>query len=379
MQAAAAPQTAEQVRAHLAQAVADAPDDPLALLELALFDRQTNNLALAEQELLECWKKFPRFARAPFHLGMLYMEQGRHALAVPPLRAAAKLDATDAITQVNAGFACQSLGMEREARQYAHAAIKIDPWLPQPYLLLARLDDTHGTAQRALAHLDTYLERSPDPASGYFLKGRIYARLADGSNAEIWLKRAIEAAPDNADFWTTLGRVHTELFNNARTEEGIHSFQKALELSPNHADAHRYYGLALKRLRRFEEAVPHLQAALNGAEDPGPLYYDLGQTLMQAGRAEEGKAALTKHQSYRAYTEGITRLSRALEQSPQDRSRHHALIRFCLQHKQFASASRALDEAMRRVGPDETLRGLAAELETEIRTTDLTAARPKAP
>lgn len=362
-QAGQPPLTPEQARAHLMQAVTDAPDDPLALLELALFDRQVNNLPLAEQELIACWKQFPTFSRAPYHLGMLYFAQGRDALALPPLRTAAVLDPKDALTRLGAGLACERLGMKEEARRYVQEAIRLDAQRAEPYLLLARLNDQHGTSQQALAALDRYLERSADPASGYFLKGRIYARLSDGVNAESWLKRAIEANPNSADFWTTLGRVYTELLKDTRTEEGLQCFQKALELDPKNADTHRYYGLTLKRLKRYEEAIPHLQQALSSGDNIGPIYYDLGQTLIQAGRAEEGKEALAKYQQYREYTEGVMRLNRALAVAPKDRERHYALIRFCLKYRQYGPAANALENAVKTLGPDETLRSFMTEIE----------------
>lgn len=358
-----APVTPQEVRSILEQAVRDAPDDPYAHLELALFERQTGNLQRAEQLLTACWKRFPKFARAPFHLGMLYLTQERNALAVPPLRAAARLDPRDPIVQVNAGFACQRAGMKREALAYARAALQLDPRRPDPYLLLARLHDTQGTANEALRYLDQYIARSPTPATGYYLKGRIHARRSEADKAEHWVKRALEAEPDNANFWTTLGRIYTELYADTRTEEGLRCFQRALELSPDNPDTHRYYGLTLKRMGRYTEAIPHLEQALQEpGGDIGPLYFDYGQALLQAGRTQEGQAALAKYREYREYTRGIQALNRALLEKPRDRARHHARIRFCLKHRQYGPAAVALQQALEMVGPDATLRALTEEL-----------------
>jgi tetratricopeptide (TPR) repeat protein len=296
----APPPTPRQVRAHLAQGVKDAPDDPLPLLELALFDKHTKNLALAESELLECWKKFPRFARAPYHLGLLYLLQGRNSLALIPLRAAASLDKTDPLIQLNAGLVSDHAGMESEARSYAEAAIRIDPQYSDPYLLLARIDERQKSTQRAIQNVEKYLKLSPAPAPGCCLMGRIHTRRADLKQAEIWLRRAVEADPNNPDFWTILGRVYTELAGGPRMQDGFQCFQKALEINPNHVPTHRYYGLALNRSQQYVEAIPHLQAAMSGMNDPGPLYYDLGQGLIKAGRTQEGAEALAKYREYRA-------------------------------------------------------------------------------
>src|SRR5205807_3499949 len=125
------------------------PGDPRPQLELALMHRQTNNLPEAERRLKAIWKQYPTFPRAPYHLGMLYLAQGRAAAAAAPLQAAADLDKGDPQTQVNAGHALLGIGDERAARRYAESAVRLDPKAPDAYLLLAQVNDHHGTALQA--------------------------------------------------------------------------------------------------------------------------------------------------------------------------------------------------------------------------------------
>src|SRR5579871_2356142 len=155
--------TAPEVRARLAAAAQAAPTDPQPALELALFDLKLNDLQTAEQELIACCQKFPRYARAPYFLGMFYLMNGRQSSALSPLRTAAALDPGDAVTLANAGQACLENQLEPEARRYLEAALRCDPEMSAPYLGLARLDDHVGTADKALAELRRYLALSPTP------------------------------------------------------------------------------------------------------------------------------------------------------------------------------------------------------------------------
>ncbi len=374
----APPPTADQVRAQLTEAVKTMPDDPNAQLELALFYRNTNDLPAAERELNACWQRFPRFPRAPYYLGLLYLTHSREADAVAPLQAAAALAPHDPQVQINAGLACFRTGQRDQALRYAQAAIRIDPQVAEAYMLLARLYDHHGTANLALANLQTYLRYSPNPAPGYYLLGRIYASQADRDKALLWTQRAVTADPKNAEFLLTLGRIYYELYNATHADDGIRCYQQALELDPNYSDAHLYLGRALVRQRKWEEAIPHFQAALRTASDTGPIYYDLGQALIKTGQIDEGQKALAAYNTYREYNDGVAKLRSDIAAAPQDRARRYAIARFCLHYHQYNEAMAELREAVRKLGPDDTLGQLMAEAERGLTAMQHEAAAPSA-
>jgi tetratricopeptide (TPR) repeat protein len=351
-----------EARTALAEAIRFSPADPAAQLELALFDARANFLADAEREMKACWRRFPRYARAPYQLGMLYLTHAREADAVTCLQAAAALSPSDAQVQWNAGLACFRAGDPQGAIRYLNSALAIDPQVPEPYLLLARCYDHQGTARLSLENVRLYLERSGDPAPGYYLMGRIYSRQADRDHAREWLQRAVQADPNSAEFWTALGRVYFELFNATHARDGIECYQKALALDPNNWAAHQYLGHALLDQHQYEAAVTHLRAALQNCPDPGPLYYDLSQALLKGGHEEEGRKTLATYQGYRDYQEGVNRLNRAIDAAPQDRARRYALARFCLAHHQPTAAQSVLEETARRLGVDPTLQRLQDEV-----------------
>ena len=364
-----------QVRQVLADAVTSFPADPSAQLELALFDLKTNTVDVAEREMIACWKHFPNYGRAPYHLGMLYLTHGRDQDALRCLQAAAEASRDDTQVQWSAGLACFQLGDQKRAIVYLNRAIAIDPRAPEPYLLLARCYDHHGTASVSIANLNLFLERAGNPGPGYYLLGRVYSRQADRVHAEQWLQRAVQVEPNNAEYWVALGRVYFELFNATQAQDGIRCYEKALAIDPNNWAAHQYLGHAMLDRQQYEAAIPHLRAALQNGPEPGPRYYDLSQALLKAGHEDEGRKALATYQGYRDFQDGVTRLNRAIVAAPNDRSRRYALVRFCVDHHQLTAAQSVLDEIARQSGGD----ALLQRLQDEVKAARANAASPSSP
>jgi hypothetical protein len=75
-----------------------------------------------------------------------------------------------------------------------------------------------------------------------------------------------------------------------RLEEAVARYQRALELSPDHPEAHNNLGVALVDLGRPEEAITHHKKAL--AREPGSaeLRYNLGGALQRQGLYAEALA-----------------------------------------------------------------------------------------
>jgi tetratricopeptide (TPR) repeat protein len=278
--------------------------------------------------------------------------------------------------QVNAGYAFLRAGDEKTARRYAEAALRLDPQSPDPYLLLAQIEDHHGTALQALDDAQKYLRRSPNQTPGLFLVGRTYARMADGPHSEEWLKRALDAAPDNAEVWLTLGRVYFEMYRSSRTEDALRCFEKAYQLEPGRWETNLWLGRGRAGQKRYVEAIPLLQAAIRLSPQPGSLFYDLAQAELQAGRREEGEKTLAVYQQYQAYTRGVQQRTTAIANAPRDRALRDDLARFCLINHQFRPALAVLRDTARLLGDDATSRQLRQQAEDGLRSVDAHSGPP---
>jgi DNA-binding winged helix-turn-helix (wHTH) protein/Tfp pilus assembly protein PilF len=80
------------------------------------------------------------------------------------------------------------------------------------------------------------------------------------SKAKAAAKQAVTLKPDLADAYATLG--YAAFRYDWNWTEAERNFRLALDLNPNYATAHQWYGLYLRAMRRFDEAEAQLQRAL---------------------------------------------------------------------------------------------------------------------
>jgi eukaryotic-like serine/threonine-protein kinase len=153
-----------------------------------------------------------------------------------------------------------------KAKDYFHQAIEKDPGYAMAYVGLA---DYYVAAP----------DYSPIPQSEAAPKARAAAEKAlaiDGSSAEAHVALA-------GALWS--------LFDFAESEA---EFQRALELNPNLASAHHWFGLFLSWEARHPEAISHLRRAVE--LDPLNLQYhgNLAQILANAGQYDAAVEQLKK-------------------------------------------------------------------------------------
>jgi len=265
------------------------------------MDQGAGDLQRAERDLKAIRTRFPRNATAPYLLGTLYLNLNRNAEAIEPLITAAHLNARNMDAQLMAGLACFRAGHYEQAISYTDRAIKIAPTASAPYLLQARIFANHGTVEQGVTALRNYLARAKNPAPGYYMLGRLYYRRRRRTEAENAIRRALQADPNNADYWAILGHIYCELEGGVNSQQGIDAYNKALELRPGDGETHAALGRALMNLRQWDEAVLHLRTALANSPDPAPVLYSLGTALMRSGHQDEGRRILAEYATAQKY------------------------------------------------------------------------------
>lgn len=102
----------------------------------------------------------------------------------------------------------------------------------------------------------------------------------------------VQAAKDRAaKDYLKLGLIQA---TEGKHEAAVKSFQQALGLDPNNAEAHSLYGSALAKVGKYSEA----EAALRKAVALNPTYkegwYYLGVFLEERGKKQEAEEAFAK-------------------------------------------------------------------------------------
>jgi tetratricopeptide (TPR) repeat protein len=158
-----------------------------------------------------------------------------------------------------------------------------------------------------------------------------YVLLNDYMDADKWLTKMLQWAPDDAEGWYYLGRTK---YNENRFDEAVHAFQQSLTLDPNNVKAEDNLGLAFAGLGRVDDAAGAYEHAIawqkNAAtKNPGP-YIDMGSLLLDQNRS----------------TEAIPYLKQAIEISPPDFKPHELLGKAYSRLDQLPEAQNELEQAI---------------------------------
>ena len=114
--------------------------------------------------------------------------------------------------------------------------------------------------RQALDHEPTYAQAYAGLGDGYyFLSGYDRSGGETYSRARVSLQKALELDSSLSEPHATLGLM--SMNNEWDWPEAEREFQKAIELSPNYATAHHWYGEFLAYMGRFDEAIKEVTKA----------------------------------------------------------------------------------------------------------------------
>jgi len=124
-------------------------------------------------------------------------------------------------------------------------------------------------------------------AAGIVIGGLILlarAQTAYWHDSQTLWNRALACTERNSVAHSNLG---AELLESGQVNEAIAHLQKALEIQPLDADAHNNLGNALLLANRVDEAIPHYRSALEIRPDFGSAHANLGRALLKNGQVDE--------------------------------------------------------------------------------------------
>jgi protein O-GlcNAc transferase len=108
-----------------------------------------------------------------------------------------------------------------------------------------------------------------------------------GKDALPALQKATRLLPDDADAFSNLGVVLTDL---ERLDEAVTSCHRALEIKPDDARAHNNLGNALKKLGQLNDAITCYRSALKIKPDYAKAHNNLGAALQELGHSDDAAA-----------------------------------------------------------------------------------------
>ena len=134
-------------------------------------------------------------------------------------------------------------------------------------------------------------EKYPDHQFSWKVLGLLFTQTGRLQDSLIANQRAVEISPDDAEAHNNFGITLKEL---GILEEAEASYKKAIAIKPDYAEAHNNLGNTLKELGKLVEAVTSYKKAISIKPKYAEAHFNLGSTLQELSRLEEAEASYKK-------------------------------------------------------------------------------------
>lgn len=333
---------------NLERAIADNPQEPQYLVELARCHASIDDHAQSIRILEKATKVDPYYSQASFELGVSYSRLRNYENAIrewekmtdtdgdldldsadrsrfSSIRAAIecwknyKQTREDNIFKFyNLGIAAMVMGGYEDARKAFEQVIKINASFEKGHYYLARVLHKQRETRYAIDSLEKFLTHRPrDPHGHYFLgallleEGRTsqaidcfhktfvdrprhtkahlqiasaYVNLMQFEEALKHLDVVLKVDPNSSESHYLRGRCFEKLY---QMPEAIESYSKAVETNPKYKEAHFALGLLYRTVAEHEKALSHLNTTLELDPTESEAYYYSGMVLLALRRFEE--------------------------------------------------------------------------------------------
>ncbi len=226
------------------------PHDVAALNLLGLLQHRQGRHGEAADLIGRALALQPDDVQALANLGAVQMALGNRAAAIVSFRRAAALAPRDAAAWRNLGLALLENHDARAAADAYRQALALDPNSPGGSQQLARALFSAGDGEAAAEIYARVALTNPGQAENWNNLGAARHRAGDLAGAETALREALRLEAGNAAAWCNLGAVKND---RRQDDEAIASFSRAIEIEPDHVDAHVFRGTSLLRQGRFAE------------------------------------------------------------------------------------------------------------------------------
>jgi tetratricopeptide (TPR) repeat protein len=307
---------------------------PATLSEQAQTAAQAGRADEAERLWKQAIALDANFFPAVFNLGFLYFNRNQWQPAAGMLEKAAVLSPKDFNTRYLLGGVYSRLERTDDALRQMRAALQLKPDHLK-LLQLAAVEYSKGRYfQEAVAACRRALDLDPDDPNNYFLTIKVAQDAGDADYAAEIAARAAGRFPDSA-------RAHTEhgfhLAKHGQVQEAVSHLEKAMQLDPNYEEPYFFFADLLVKNGDNNRAIEPLRQAIRIRPDYIPARVLLARALMNLDR----------------FPEAMTELNATIERDPKHPQPHLLLsqIYFRMGDEDRAKAEKDLSLKLRRENP----------------------------
>ena len=143
-------------------------------------------------------------------------------------------------------------------------------------------------------------EKHPTHQFSWKVLGAVFKKTGRLQHSLIANQRAVEISPNDAEAHSNLGDTLKEL---GRLEDAEDSCKKAIAIKPEFAEAHFNLGNTLRELGKFEDAEASYKKAIAIKPEFAEAHFNLANLLKELGRLEDAFVTLNKSIKIKSTTE----------------------------------------------------------------------------
>lgn len=175
-------------------------------------------------------------------------------------------------------------GRAAEALPFIQRALAVQPDTPDTLANYAIALQSVGRYSEALAALERVVRLRPDDSRARSERGALLFKVHRHEEALAEFDRAVSLDPLSADAWMNRG---TALMASNRTAESLECFERVLRLQPQYLEARNSRGLALKSLGRAGDALAEFDRLLREKPDHVGALVNRASVLWTSGDVEQ--------------------------------------------------------------------------------------------
>jgi tetratricopeptide (TPR) repeat protein len=231
-------------------------------------------------------------------LATQFLQAGRPADAIAPLRDAARLQPSDANIQHDLGLACLEVDRVPEAIEALRRAVASNPRYADAHFRLGIALEKVGDMRGAIGAYDRATKLSPSLTEAWFRAGALVETLGYRDEAIGCFHRA--AASGGRHNFGRLGKARALLIED-RNQEAEQLLRETLVADPTNAMAYDLLGNLLTEFGRFDEARACFERAIALSPLLAGSYYE----LVRCRRVTSDDDGLLQHMQAALDTPGL--------------------------------------------------------------------------
>jgi tetratricopeptide (TPR) repeat protein len=260
---------------HLEKAATLKPDHVRAQLYYGRALVLTGQAERAEKQFQTVLRLDPKLAAAQYDLGQLYLQQKRYQEALGSFQKASDLD--PALSQAQLGMALAAEGLKDKDNAVAHFEqyLAAHPDDLDSRFHLARLYLEQGKSAQAYEGLMTVYRAKPETPGLAAALGDVCASLKKFPESEKFYRQALLSSPGASDLHRALGQT---LLEEDKLTEAEAEFRTALTRNTGSREAAQGLASSLYLQKRYQEAIPMLEALVRAPNPPPILFFALASS-----------------------------------------------------------------------------------------------------